>query len=241
MLTGVKPAPPRVRRSGRRVDWPVSVDHTWEMDGPLSRVGAPRVEALPPLPGTPGGEFYAWLTEHADRVQVRLDDISRRWKSLGSFIEVNYPHPELGMSGAVIMTSRVEDFDRYRHRITRITVIPHDDVAPYLPRWRRGEAVLVSVDDMPEPLALRYANTRVKWSLNVPIMVSGQWVGLVGAVSAVPVPESMLDAYRALGVLIEREFSASRAWDLFRATLAGDRSSDDKRFPQTVHEERRDG
>jgi hypothetical protein len=223
------------------VDCVVSFDNTWNMDGPLSRVGAPRVEAVPPVPGTPGGEFYAWLTEHAARVQVRLDDISQRWKSLGSFIEVNYLHPELGMAGAVVMTSRVEDFDRYRHRITRITVIPHDDVAPYLPRWRRGEAVLVSVDDMPEPLALRYANTGVKWSLNVPIMVSGQWVGLVGAVTAVPVSEAMLEAYRALAVLIEREFAAGRAWDLFRATLASGRSSDDKRFPQVVQEERQDG
>ena len=212
-----------------------------DMDGPLSRVGAPRVEALPPAPGTPGGEFYGWLTENAARVQVRLDDISRRWKSLGSFIEVNYRHPELGMAGAVVMTSRVEDFDRYRHRITRITVIPHEDVSPYLPRWRRGEAVLVAVDEMPEPLALRYANTRVKWSLNVPLMVSGEWVGLVGAVTSVPVSESMLEAYRALAVLIEWEFASSKAWNLFRATLAADRSCNDKRFPQGVQEERRDG
>lgn len=199
------------------------------------------MDALPPLPGTVDEEFYAWLRENAARIQVRLDDISRRWSSLGSFIEVNYPHPEFGMSGAVVMTSRVEDFDRYRHRITRITVIPHDDVAPYIPRWRRGEAVLVSVDDMPEALALRYANTRVRWSLNVPVMVSGQWVGLVGAVTALSVSEAMLDAYRALAVLIEREVAASRAWDMFRATLAGDEAIDDKRFPQTVQKEPSDG
>lgn len=199
------------------------------------------MEALPPLPGSVDEEFYAWLRDHPARVQARLDDISRRWNSLGSFIEVNYPHPEVGMSGAVVMTSRVEDFDRFRHRITRITVIPHADVAPYIPRWRRGEAVLVSVDDMPEPLALRYANTRVRWSLNVPVMVSGQWVGLVGAATAVPVSEAMLGAYRALAVLIEREVAASRAWEMFRATLADDRSSDSNRFPQIVREEPSDG
>lgn len=199
------------------------------------------MEALPPIPGTVDGEFYAWLRDHAARIQVRLDDISRRWKSLGSFLEVNYPHPEVGMSGAVVMTSRVEDFERYRHRITRITVIPHDDVAPYLPRWRRGESVLVSVDDMPEPLALRYANTRVKWSLNVPIMAGGRWVGLVGAVTDRTVSEAMLDAYRALSVLIQREFAASQAWDLFRATLAADSACDDKRFPHPAQEGSSDG
>lgn len=204
------------------------------MVGSLPRVGAPLVEAHPPPPGTPGAEFFAWLTDNSARLQGRLDDISRRWNSLGAFIEVNYAHPELGTAGAVVMTSRVEDFARYRHRITRITVIPHEDVAPYLPRWKRGEAVLVSVDDMPERLALRYANTRVRWSLNVPILVGGEWVGLVGAVTAEAVAAEMLDAYRALAVLIEREIAAEQAWEMFRSTLDDDRPSHDKRFPPPI-------
>lgn len=211
------------------------------MVGSLPRVGAPLVEAHPPPPGTPGAVFFDWLTDNTARLQGRLDDISRRWNSLGSFIEVNYHHPELGTAGAVVMTSRVEDFARYRHRITRITVIPHVDVAPYLPRWKRGEAVLVSVDDMPGRLALRYANTRVRWSLNVPILVEGVWVGLVGAVTAGAVPAPMLDAYRALAVLIEREMAAEQAWEVFRSTLDGDRASLDKRFPPPMEGRQPDG
>ncbi len=199
-------------------------DETGGMDAPVPRVGAPLIEAFLPPADPVGAELLGWLQSQAGRVQRWLDSVTQRWRPLGSFVEVNYLHPELGRSGAVVMTSPLGHLRRYRTRIARLMVIPHSEVAPYLARWEAGETVVVAVAEMPEPLALRYANTPVQWSLNVPLRPTGTWVGLVGAVTAETVSKEMVAAYRALADLIEREVAAVAAWNSFRSTL------DDKRF-----------
>lgn len=201
------------------------------MTAPVSRVGAPLIEAFAPPIDSAEGAFHFWLNANRSRVHGWLDLVTRRWKPLGSFVELNYVHPQLGPSGAVVMTSQAVDLRTVRHRVTRLTVIPHSEVAPYVPRWRRGATVLVAVADMPERLALRYANTPVEWSLNVPIFVRGTWVGLVGAVATARGLGPAVASYQALADLMMRDFAARDAWQDFRATL------DDNRFPQGLHRE----
>lgn len=190
----------------------------------VTRVGAPVLEALPPAPGTPAGRFQNWLGRNEETVGSLLGRLSDRWSPLSTFVEVNFDHPDLGPAGAVVMTTVTIDIHPLRRRVRRAMVIPFSELEPYLPRWEKGETVLVSVGEMPAPLARRYTATPVVWSLNVPVHVEGTWVGLVGATAGpTGLPVGAVDGFQALARLLMRDFAADAAWQAFQATIGEQR------------------
>lgn len=180
-------------------------------------VGAPRVEMFAPLRGTRAGRLHDLLTADWSRAEERLGRVVSRWRPLAGFIELNFFHPVHGPSGALVLTITTVDVSRRAQRVARLEVIPHREVEPYLARWARGETVVVSVEEMPPDLARRYATTRVRWSLNVPVMADGEWVGLVGAVAdAGGFQPEAISAFEALARLFTAELTAAEAWETFR-------------------------
>lgn len=183
-------------------------------------LGAPRVDGFAPLPGSGAGRFHDWLAENWPTAEERLGRIVHRWQPLAGFIEVNFFHPQHGPSGALVLTISTVDVSRSVQRLARLEVIPHREVEPYVPKWRRGETVLVHVDDMPHDLSRRYVATRVRWSLNVPVMAEQEWVGLVGAVASEPGFEpGAIEAFEALARLFTAELAADTAWKSFRVDV----------------------
>jgi hypothetical protein len=187
---------------------------------PVAQVGAPVLEPLPPAPNTPAGRFYRWLEAEELLVTTLLESMTARWRPLSCFVEVNFEHPELGPAGAVVLTAVTIDVNPLKRRARRAMVIPFLEMAPYLPRWERGETILVSVPEMPEPLARRYAATPLVWSLNVPVHVEGTWVGLVGATADDRgFSETAITAFEALARVLMRDFTAYEAWSNFHQAV----------------------
>lgn len=150
-----------------------------------------------------------------------LERLTVRWLPLASFVEVNFVHPEVGPAGALVMTDTTIDPLPLRRRAERLRVIPLRELADYVPRWVQGNTVLVSVDDMPEDLARRYAATPFRWSLNVPIRVEATWVGLVGAVADEEgFPRRAVVGFEAFAEVLMREFAADSALCSFRRSMA---------------------
>lgn len=183
------------------------------------RVGAPVLEAVPPPIDTPAGRFQRWLGLNHAMAEEMLDRMAERWDPLGCFLEVNFDHPDIGPAGAIVMMSVNIDIKPLRRRAERVMVIPFGELGPYLGAWERGETILVSVGEMPEPLARRYATTPVEWSLNVPIAVEGTWVGLVGATTDDEMSPRVVAGFEALAGLLMRRYAADAAWEHFQATL----------------------
>lgn len=183
----------------------------------LPSVGAPVVEAVLPLQGTHPARFYRWLQLRRDQVREMLDCPTRRWQLLASFVEVNFVHPEVGPAGSLVLTSSTLDPRTMRRRGARLKVIPFRELQPYIPRWEAGETVVVSVGDMPEELARRYATTPIRWSLNVPVRVDDQWVGLVGAATdARGFDQRVISSFEALAQVLMADFAADSALYRFR-------------------------
>lgn len=183
----------------------------------LPSVGAPVVEPLLPPKGTPPAHFYRWLELRREQVQEMLELLTQRWLLLASFVEINFFHPDVGPAGSLVLTSSTFDPLSMRRRGARLQVIPFRELCQYIPRWEAGETVLVSVEDMPEELARRYATTPIRWSLNVPIRVEDHWVGLVGAVTdARGFDGRTIAGFRALAQVVMADFAADAALYRFR-------------------------
>lgn len=208
-------------------------------DTVLSRVGAPVVEAFDPLRGTPAATFHQWLDFRRLRVEEMLYRLTERWQPLAAFVEVNFMHPVVGPAGFLALATSTIDTVPLRERLARVTVIPFSELVPFVRRWEAGESVLVDVEHMPEKLARRYAATPIVWSLNVPVIVDGVWVALVGAANGpAGFGEQAVAGFEAMAEVIAREFTADEAWRSFHlangeidsgeANLAG--SVDGKRF-----------
>lgn len=184
----------------------------------LPRVGAPVVQAHVPVEGTTSARFQRWLGTRDASVRAMLEALTGRWALLASFVEVNFLHPEVGPAGALVMTASSLDPMYMRSRGARLRVIPFRELAPYLARWERGETVEVAVDDMPEDLARRYATTPIHWSLNVPVRLDGDWVGLVGAVTGESgFGRRVVSAFEALAEVLVLDFAADSALSRFRS------------------------
>lgn len=190
----------------------------------VPRVGAPVVQAFPPLPGTPSAHFHEWISRNDDRIRSMLQLLSDRWRPAATFLEINFMHPELGPAGALVLTTRTFDTAMMRRRAERLMVIPHRDLAEYVPRWEKGETVLVGTHEMPDALARRYLTTPLRWSLNVPVCLDGHWVGLVGAATTEEgfVPAA-IGGFEAMATVLKCEFAADRAWEDYRRELADNR------------------
>lgn len=183
----------------------------------LPNVGAPVVEAFVPVEGTPPAQFYRWLDLRRDRVRGMLDLLTRRWLPLACFVEINFLHPEVGPAGSLVLATSTFDPLSMKRRVARLQVIPFRELRQYIARWEAGETVLVSVDEMPEDLARRYATTPIRWSLNVPIRVDGHWVGLVGAATDERgFDRQAIAGFEALAQVLMADFAADAALYRFR-------------------------
>lgn len=187
----------------------------------LPRVGAPLVQAHLPLQGTPSARLQRWVQYHEERVRGMLERLTLRWELLASFVEINFLHPEVGPAGALYLVSSRMDGRMMKRRAARLLVIPHRELAPYLPCWQRGETVVVPVEDMPDELARRYDATPIHWSLNTPLMIEGQWAGLVGgAAGAEGFGRRSVAAFEALAQVMILGFEADSALCRFKSMTA---------------------
>lgn len=186
----------------------------------LATVGAPVLEAFPPASDTPAGRFFEWIEAGGRTIEALLGRVVETLDPLSCFVEVNFDHPEIGPAGAVVMTTTTIDLEPLRRRALRSMVIPFEELGPYVPQWERGETVLVSVSQMPERLARRYAATPMVWSLNVPLHIEGTWVGLVGATTDERgFSSEAVSMVEALGRVLVRDFAAHDSWNDFRRTV----------------------
>lgn len=190
-------------------------------DGELTRVGAPLITPTPPDRSAPEGRFDAWLGHRHEFVVDLLDRLSTRWNPYGSFIEIHFDDEEWGRCGAVVTVVGRADSTGRRARERLIFAIPLSEMTPLLPRWENGDTVLIHVDDMPEPLARRYHATRIHWSLDVPVFIEGEWVGLVGAATGRRgVSPEMEASYESSARLLMSEYAADAAFDRFRHDMS---------------------
>lgn len=176
------------------------------------------VQAHVPLEGTSSARFQQWLSMRESRVKEMLERLTLRWMLLATFVEVNFVHPEVGPAGALILTASTVDPLTMKRRADRLRVIPFRELAPYISRWEAGETVEVSVDEMPDDLARRYAATPFRWSLNVPVRLEEEWVGLVGAVNDERgFARRAVSAFEALADVLALDFAADSALERFRS------------------------
>lgn len=181
----------------------------------VTQVGAPALTPRPPDPASAGGRFNAWLGHRHTFVENLLEQLTTRWDPLGSFIELHFHDPNWGMCGALVSLNADTTGQEVRERL--VSAIPFSEMVPFIPVWRRGDTVLVHVDDMPSALARRYHATHVHWSLNVPIFVEEEWVGLIGAATGSDgVGDEMVASYESSAHLLSREYAADAEWQRFR-------------------------
>ena len=192
-----------------------------EPDPSLTRVGAPALTPRAPDPDSPGGRFNAWLGHRQTFVEDLLERLTHRWGPIASFIELHFQDPHWGMCGALANLMKTVDTTGREARERLVTAIPFSEMVPFVPRWRNGETVLVNVDDMPAALARRYHATRVRWSLNVPVTVEGEWVGLAGAAADDSgVSDEMVASYESSAQVLAREYDADTQWQRFRHDMS---------------------
>lgn len=179
-------------------------------------MGAPVLDPFPPRPWTPEGRFSAWLSRRETFVADLLHRLTRRWRPLASFIVVNFLHPDMGPSGAMMGLHSTIDVEGRSERLKRVSVIPMSELEAYVPQWTAGETVLVHVEDMAEPLRRRYYGTEMRWSLNVPVFAESAWVGLIGAgADEAGFGEDAVNSYRSAAEVLKREFDADHHWAVF--------------------------
>lgn len=190
-------------------------------------IGAPLLDPFPPRPWTPEGRFSAWLSRRETFVADVLRRLTYRWQPVASFIVVNFLHPDLGPSGAIVDLHPTRDLMGKAERLKRASVIPMTELEPYVPLWEEGETVLVHVDEMDEPLRRRYYNSWSRWSLNVPLFAGPSWVGLIGAsADDSGFGEDAVSSYEAAAQVLSREFDADHYWAAFADGLETVRLAD---------------
>ena len=186
------------------------------VDDGVIRVGAPVLTPRPPSPGTPGDRFNNWLGRRHVFIGALLERLSYRWGPVGSFIELHFHDEYWGMCGALVSLVPAAGAGRDA-RLRRVSAIPFSEMVPFVPRWRAGETVLVHVDEMPAPLARRYHATQVRWSLNIPLVVEEEWVGLIGAgIGDRDVPDELVASYESSARVLVSEYEADSRWQKLR-------------------------
>ncbi|HEX2154532.1 MAG TPA: hypothetical protein VHL52_11205 [Acidimicrobiia bacterium] len=190
----------------------------------VPRVGAPVVEAFPPLPGTASARFHEWVLLNDAPIKQMLRLLTDRWQPAATFLEINFMHPDLGPAGALVLTTHTIDVTMMRRRAERLVVIPHRELGEILTRLERGETVVVGTHEMPDPLARRYLATPFEWSLNVPVCVDGSWVASVGAVATeVGFSHPAIAGFEAMAGLLRCDFAADQAWEEFSRLTVNNR------------------
>lgn len=183
-------------------------------------VGAPLLDLFDPPADTGPGRFHTWLATHQVRMEALLTRLMDRWRPQGCFIEVNFEHPDSGPAGAIVLTAGGFDVSSSPQRVKRVMAIPMAELTPYIHRWERGETVLLEVAAMPEPLVRRYAALPVVWSLNVPVHLEREWVGLIGATAdETGFTREAVASFEAAAGMVMGEMAADLAWKEFRGTV----------------------
>lgn len=157
-----------------------------ESAGNVVRIGAPLVEPLPPVPGSVAERFLTWVESSSALLQTVERRLVNRFGLDLAFCSINFEHPEYGPAGRVVdLVVSAETDVRFPHeerhrRRAQVMTIPHSAMGEFPARWERGETVLFEMREMGEELGRRFEATAVKWSLNVPLIVAGEWFGLLG-------------------------------------------------------------
>lgn len=183
---------------------------------PSSAVGAPRLSFEPPPPTSAAGRFLAWLEANRSAAEGMVRRLRHQHRLPTGFVAVNFSHRELGSAGSAVVAVLDPELIIPSERFARLMSIPYAEFGDAAVRWRSGELVLVGFEAMSPALQLRFAPTPLRWSLNVPLHVAEQWVGIVGANSiSSPPSELAVRGFGALAETLAAEFEASRAHSRF--------------------------
>lgn len=94
------------------------------------------------------------------------------------FVERNVEHPELGLCSHVIAFAKREGASSYEPSYW--DMMPWDRMPVSHAALSQGKEVVVTPEGLVGPEALTYAASEVKSEIDVPIMIEGSWVGLIG-------------------------------------------------------------
>ncbi|HJQ96427.1 MAG TPA: GAF domain-containing sensor histidine kinase, partial [Acidimicrobiia bacterium] len=94
------------------------------------------------------------------------------------FVERNVEHPELGLCSKVIAVAKRAGASSYEPSYW--DMMPWDRMPVSYAALSQGKEVVVTPEGLIGPEALTYAASEVKSEIDVPIMIEGSWVGLVG-------------------------------------------------------------
>lgn len=94
------------------------------------------------------------------------------------FVERNVEHPEFGLCSHVIAVAKRDGASSYEPSYW--DMMPWDRMPLSHAALSQGKEVIVTPEGLVGPEALTYAASEVKSEIDVPIMIEGTWVGLVG-------------------------------------------------------------
>ncbi|MGH8959296.1 MAG: GAF domain-containing protein [Acidimicrobiia bacterium] len=94
------------------------------------------------------------------------------------FVERNVEHPELGLCSKVIAVAKREGASSYEPSYW--DMMPWERMPVSYAALSKGKEVVVTPEGLVGPEALTYAASEVKSEIDVPIMIEGSWVGLIG-------------------------------------------------------------
>jgi signal transduction histidine kinase len=94
------------------------------------------------------------------------------------FVERNVEHPELGLCSKVIAVAKRAGASSYEPSYW--DMMPWDRMPVSYAALSQGKEVVVTPEGLVGPEALTYAASEVKSEIDVPIMIEGSWVGLIG-------------------------------------------------------------
>lgn len=149
-------------------------------------IGAPLVEPLPPPSGSIAEQFLDWAeSEGADVLGEVLAGLVEGLGGDSAFCGVNYIHPEFGPTARTVslvfgprMRSRRPP-GRHFQRLARVLAVPSSAVNEYVGRWQAGETVLLNIRAL-RRTTRHFMETVSNWSLTVPLVLDGEWFGMVG-------------------------------------------------------------
>ena len=113
-----------------------------------------------------------------DPIELALEALLKATEATAVFVERNVQHPDLGLCSTLIAEVLADGVDADPEDTW--TMVPWDEMPVSFASLSAAKAVAFKVADLPEIERARYDGSGVLSELDIPILVRGEWVGLVG-------------------------------------------------------------
>ncbi|MDH5505549.1 MAG: GAF domain-containing protein, partial [Acidimicrobiia bacterium] len=113
-----------------------------------------------------------------DPVHLALEALLKATEATAVFVERNVQHPDLGLCSTLIAEVLADGEDADPEDTW--TMVPWHEMPVSFASLSAGNAVAFKVADLPDIERARYDGSGVLSELDIPILVRGEWVGLIG-------------------------------------------------------------